>query len=112
RVLITTAVSTLAVLGLAGYILLQMAAGGIVDAKRQAAVNEAVGVHAFMQQQLRAPETRSVAVSEALNRLADQAGAQTTQYMMVIRAPTSTLVSRGIMAESVPADLVETVESS
>ena len=111
RVLITTAVSTLAVLGLAGYILVEMAAGGIVDAKRQAAVNEAVGVHAFMQQQLRAPESRSVAVSEALNRLADQAGAQTTQYMMVIQAPTSTLVSRGITADSVPEDLVDTVNS-
>ncbi|NLE98648.1 MAG: HAMP domain-containing histidine kinase [Propionibacterium sp.] len=111
RVLVTTTASTIAVLGLASYILLQTATGGIVDAKRQAAINEAVGVHAFMQQQLRGPETRGVAVSEALDRLADQAGAQTTQYMMVIHAPTSTLVSSGVLAESVPDELVETVGS-
>lgn len=111
RVLVTTTASTIAVLGLAGYLLLQTATGGIVDAKRQSAINEAVGVHAFMQQQLRAPENRGIAVSEALDRLADQAGAQTTQYMMVIQAPTSTLVSSGIRAESVPDDLARTVRN-
>lgn len=112
RVLLTTAVSTLIVLGLAGVVLLQMATGGIVDAKRQSALNEAVGVHAFMQRQLRAPESRGIAITEALNRLADQAGENTTQYNLIVQAPTSTLVSRGVLPESVPAALKEKVTNS
>lgn len=102
RVLVTTMLSTLVLLGLAGVILVQMASASIIDAKRTAAVNEAIGAHAFMQQQLRAPEARGVSTSEALNRLADAAGAQTNQYRMVIQAPTSTLVSAGLSATSVP----------
>lgn len=109
RVLVTTAASTLVVLGLAGYMILQIATAGIVDAKRQASVNEAVGVHAFMQQQLRAPDNRGIAVSEALDRLADQVAAQTTQYMLLMQAPTA-VVSTGVYMESVPGDLVKAVK--
>ncbi|WP_296137731.1 MtrAB system histidine kinase MtrB [uncultured Tessaracoccus sp.] len=109
RVLVTTALSTIVLLGLAGTILVHMAADGITDAKRQAVINEASGVRAFMQQQLRAPDARGAALSESLNRLAESVNTQTTQYQMVIRAPTSTLVSGGLEASSVPAELVRRV---
>lgn len=104
--------STLVVLGLAGVILVEMVTNGVVEAKRQAVVNEASGVHAFMQQQLRGPTARGMAVTEAMNWLAEQASAQTTQYHMVILASTSTLVSGGLEASSVPDDLRTKVLSS
>ncbi len=111
RVLVTTLASTTLLLGLAGYVLLQMTTAGIIEAKREAVVNEAVGVHAFMQQQLRGPTLRGVGVTEALNRLAEQVSAQTSQYQMVIHAPTSTLVSGGLAEESVPRSIIESVRA-
>lgn len=112
RVLISTLVPSLILLVLAGAVLLQMATAGVVQAKKEAALNEAAGVYAFMQEQLRTPEVRGVAVYEALNRLADLADAQAAQYRVVIQGPTSSLVSAGISAESVPQELRERVEES
>lgn len=103
-------VSTLLALGLAAFFLIQMISGGVVRAKRQAVINEANGVHAFMQQQLRGPDARGMAVAEALNRLAEQTSAQTTQYQMVIQSSTSTLVSGGLEASSVPQALSAKVQ--
>lgn len=110
RVLISTLGLSIAVLLLAGLVLLQQATAGVVASKREASLNEAAGVYAFMQAQLRTPEERGVAVHESLNRLADLADAQTTQYRVVIQGPTSSLVSAGISAESVPTQLRERVE--
>lgn len=109
RVLATTLLSTLALLGLAAVVLTQMASASIIEAKRESAVGEAIGAQAFMQQQLRSPESRSLASSEALNRLADSSGVQTNQYQMVIEAPTSTLVSTGLEESSVPRALRDRV---
>lgn len=95
---------------LAGWVLLQQATAGVVAAKKDASLNEAAGVYAFMQEQLRSPDNRGVAVHESLNRLADLADAQAAQYRVVIQGPTSQLVSAGIRAESVPESLVATVE--
>ncbi|MHA6511944.1 MtrAB system histidine kinase MtrB [Tessaracoccus sp. Z1128] len=95
---------------LAGMVLLQQATVGVVAAKKAASLNEATGVYAFMQDQLRSPENRGVAVNEALNRLADLADAQAAQYRVVIQGPTSRLVSAGIRPESVPGSLIAQVE--
>ena len=100
------------VMVLAGAVLLQQATAGVVAAKRDSSLNEAVGVFTFMQEQLRNPEFRGLAVLESLNRLADLAVAQQSQYRVVIQAPSSSLVSAGILAESVPAALRERVEES
>lgn len=105
-------VSMFALLGLASFFLLRTTTSGIINAKRAAVVNEAVGVQAFMQQQLRGPTLRGVGINEALNRLADQVSAQTSQYQMVILAPTSTLVSGGLAEESVPGALAKRVVGS
>lgn len=112
RVLVTTMLSTLVVLGLAGFFLIHMVSGGVVRAKRQAVMNEANSAHAFMQQQLRGSDARSMAVAEALNRLAEQTSAQTTQYQMVIQSSTSTLVSGGLEASSVPEALSKKVRQA
>uniref|UniRef100_UPI00333F9A10 histidine kinase dimerization/phospho-acceptor domain-containing protein n=1 Tax=Tessaracoccus lapidicaptus TaxID=1427523 RepID=UPI00333F9A10 len=112
RVLISTLGLSMLLMVLAGVVLLQQATAGVVAAKKSASLNEAAGVYAFMQAQLRSPENRGVAVHEALNRLADLADAQAAQYRVVIEGPTSRLVSTGIRSESVPTDLVERVESS
>lgn len=95
---------------LAGMLLMRQATTGVVETKRQAALNEAVGVYAFMQEQLRIPESRGAAVHESLSRLADLADAQAAQYRVVIQGPASSLTSTGIRAESVPAELRERVE--
>lgn len=102
RVLLLTLIASLVVLVLAGVVLLNRATAGVVTTKREASISEAAGIHTFMQQQLRLPETRSIAVYEQLNRLADIAGAQSARFKMVIQGPTSVLVSPGIRAESVP----------
>ncbi|RRD47427.1 MtrAB system histidine kinase MtrB [Tessaracoccus sp. OH4464_COT-324] len=109
RVLATTIAASLLLLGLTGVILMRLAASSIVEAKRQSAVNEALGAHSFMQQRLRGAELRSLAVSEALDRLADETGAQTSQFRLVIQAPTSTLVSAGMASESVPRVLQDRI---
>lgn len=111
RVLVTTLSLSCVLLLLAGVLLLQQATAGVVQAKKEASLNEAAGVYAFMQNQLRTPDARGAAVHESLNQLADLADAQAAQYRVVILGPTSTLVSAGISADSVPASLRERVES-
>lgn len=112
RVLFSTLAASFVVLLLAGFLLLNQATASVLDTKKEASVTEATGVHAFMQQQLRLPETRSVAVYEQLQRLAEIASAQSSRYKVVIQGPGSALVSSGIRAESVPESLRATVESS
>ena len=108
----TTLTLSVVLLALAGVLLLQQATAGVVEAKKEASLNEAAGVFEFMQEQLRTPDVRGAAVHEALNQLADLADAQAAQYRVVILGPTSTLVSAGIRAESVPDDLRSRVEES
>ncbi|MFV0429590.1 MAG: MtrAB system histidine kinase MtrB [Arachnia sp.] len=109
--LLTTLGASLAVLVLAGLFLLQQATTAIVETKKNAAISEAVGIYTFMQEQLRLPETRGVAIYEQLNQLAAQAGAQGGEYHVAIQGPASVLVSSGLRWESVPEVLREEVAS-
>ena len=111
RVLISTLGLSIVLMLLAGMALLQQATAGVVAAKKASSLNEAAGVFAFMQAQLRGPENRGVAVHESLNRLADLADAQAAQYRVVIQGPASRLVSAGIRPESVPESLIAQVEN-
>ena len=111
RVLFSTLALSVVLMLLAGMVLLQQATAGVVAAKKSASLNEAAGVYAFMQSQMRSPENRGVAVHESLNRLADLADAQAAQYRVVIQGPASRLVSAGIRAESVPDALIAQVEA-
>lgn len=110
RVLVTTLGLSMVLMTLAGVLLMRQATAGVVETKRQAALNEAAGVYAFMQEQLRTPESRGAAIHESLSRLADLADAQAAQYRVVIQGPVSSLTSTGISAESVPTGLREKVE--
>ncbi|MFD0866667.1 MtrAB system histidine kinase MtrB [Tessaracoccus lubricantis] len=110
RVLISTLGLSIVLMTLAGMVLMRQATAGVVETKRQAALNEAAGVYAFMQEQLRTPEARGAAIHESLSRLADLADAQAAQYRVVIQGPVSSLTSTGIRAESVPDELRERVE--
>lgn len=111
RVLFLTLGASFVVLVLAGLLLLNQATAGIVEAKKQASVAEAIGIHSFMQQQLRLPETRNVAINEQLIQLAALAGAESGRYQVLIQGPASVYQSSEIRAESVPADLRTAVES-
>lgn len=105
RILLLTLGSSLVVLILAGMVLLNQATAGAVEAKRATSISEAAGIQTFMQQQLRLPESRNVAVYERLSRLADTAGAQSGRFKVIIQGPSSVFASSGIDAASVPTVL-------
>lgn len=110
--LISTLTLSVALLLLAGVVLLQQATAGVVEAKRESSLNEAATVYAFMQEQLRTPDSRGASPHEALSRLADLADAQAVQYRVVIQGPSSSYMSTGIRSESVPEALRAQVEAS
>lgn len=112
RVLFTTVAASFLVLVLAGLLLMQQARSSIVETKKDASITEANGIHAFMAKQLRLPESRSIAVYEQLNSLAEQAQEQAGQYKVVIEGPAGAILSGGITMESVPAVLQEQVRDS
>ena len=112
RVLVSTLGLSIVLLLLAGVLLLKQATAGVVEAKKESSLNEAAGIYTFMQEQLRNPDSRGVAIHETLTRLADLADAQAAQYRVVIQGPTSTLVSASIRDESVPQSLRDRVEAS
>lgn len=109
RVLLSTLLASFVVLVLAGFLLVNQATTAMVETKRTASVSEATGIYTFMQQQLSSPEMRNVALTEQLDRLADQAGAQAGQYKVVLQGPASPLISPGLSWDSVPEDLREEV---
>lgn len=111
RVLFSTLGASMVVLVLAGVLLLNQASASIIESKKASSITEATGMHAFMQQQLRLPETRSAASYERLGRLADLADSQASRYRVVIQGPGSVFVSTGIRAESVPSSLRSAVEA-
>ncbi|MDO5736544.1 MAG: MtrAB system histidine kinase MtrB [Propionibacteriaceae bacterium] len=112
RVLFTTVAASFLVLVLAGLLLMQQARSSIVETKRDASVTEATGIHNFMTEQLRLPESRSFAVYEQLTNLAEQAQQQAGQYKVVIEGPAGAILSGGITWESVPAVLQKQVSDS
>ncbi|MGO1384566.1 MAG: MtrAB system histidine kinase MtrB [Arachnia sp.] len=112
RVLFTTVAASFLVLVLAGLLLVQQARSSIVETKKNAAITEAQGIHNFMREQLRLPESRSVALYEQLNRLVFQAQEQAGQYKVIIEGPAGAILSGGITSESVPTSLQESVQDS
>ena len=91
---------------------MQQARSSVVETKRLTAITEGTGIHNFMTQQLRLPESRSIAVSEQLNKLAIQAQDQAGQYKVVIEGPAGAILSGDITWESVPVPLQEQVQDS
>lgn len=109
RVLLSTLVSSFVVLVLAGLLLVNQATTAITETKKNASISEATGIFTFMQQQLRSPELRNVALTEQLDRLADQAGAQAGQYKIAIQGPASPMITPGLSWDSIPENLREQV---
>lgn len=109
QVLGSTLIISLVVLLLTGLLLVRQSATAVVETKKQASVTEATGVYTFMQQQLRLPEFRDVAIDELLDRLAVQADEQAGQYRVVIQGPATSYVSSGIDPDSVPQALRDQV---
>ena len=109
RVLASTVLASFIVLVMAGLLLLNQSTTAIVESKKQSSITEASGIYGFMQQQLRSPESRNIAISEQLARLANQAEAQAGQYRVAIQGPASVLVSGGVDWESVPESLRDQV---
>lgn len=91
---------------------MQQARSSIVETKKNASIIEATGIHNFMTEQLRLPESRSIAVYEQLNNLAFQAQGQAGQYKVVIEGPAGDILSVGITSESVPISLQQQVQDS
>ncbi|SJN35778.1 Sensor histidine kinase MtrB [Luteococcus japonicus LSP_Lj1] len=109
RVIALTVAGSVLVLLLGGLLLMRQASSGVLAGKRTSAVAEASTALERMQVQLRSSDMRSTSVYERLNKLADEAGAQPSQYRVVIQGPVSRFVSPGISEESVPDSLVQEV---
>ncbi len=100
---------SIVVMVLAGVVLVRQATAGIIEAKKEASLNEAIGAYVFMQEELRQSQARAEAVHESLNRLADHADAQAAQYHVVIEGPGVNFVSSGIDSATVPDTLRQRV---
>lgn len=112
RVVSLTVVATILVVLLGGQMLLARAGNGIVESKKQASVAEASIALQRMQSQLNDTDLRSESVLERLGQLADEVGGQGTQYALLIQAPTSYYITRGLQVDSVPVDRLEDAQGS
>lgn len=104
RVVTLTAVATILVVLLGGQVLLSRAGSGIVEAKKQSSIAEASIALQRMQSQLNDTDLRNESVLERLGQLADEVGSQGTQYALLIQAPTSYYITRGLEVSSVPVE--------
>lgn len=107
RLVALTLTATILVVLLGGQLLLTRAGDGIVEAKKQFAATEASVALQRMQTQLNDTDMRTESVLERLGQLADEVGGQGTQYSLFIETPTSSYISRGMLRESVPLELLK-----
>ena len=112
RVVSLTVAATILVVLLGGQMLLVRAGNGIVDSKKQAAVAEASIALQRMQSQLNEADLRTESVLERLGQLADEVGGQGTQYALLIQAPSSYFITRGLEVDSVPVERIEEADGS
>ncbi len=105
RVIGSTLIASVFVLLWAGYFFTDNTRRGIVEAKMQASVVEATTALQRMQTQLDNTDLRTESLLERLGQLADEVGAQQSQYKVIIETDATIYSSRSISPESVPAAL-------
>ena len=97
--------ASIIVLVLGGLLLFDQTTRGVLEGKSQASAAEAASALRRMQLNLAATDLRTASFYERLSRLADEAGAQASQYLIIIEGPVAGFVSPGITVETVPASL-------
>jgi len=107
RVIVTTLGASVLVLVLGGWMLLQNASRGIVDAKMQASSAEATTALQRMQNQLDDTDLRTESLLERLGQLADEVGTEPGQFKVIIEASATVYMSRDVLPASVPESLRE-----
>ncbi|MDO4715968.1 MAG: MtrAB system histidine kinase MtrB [Propionibacteriaceae bacterium] len=111
RVVVSTLASSALVLVLGGLLLLRLATDGIVEAKRETAIQQASAAFNQLQTQLRAANVDSVTVQyERLTQLLDQVATHGGQYI-VMEGTLSGLRTSGIAQSSVPDSLRQAVQA-
>lgn len=98
------------VLALGGILLFNQTTLGVLEGKKQASAAEAASALRRMQQSLAATDLRTASFYDRLSRLADEAGAQASQYLIIIEGPVAGFVSPGITVDTVPASLRTAVQ--
>ncbi|NLT31752.1 MAG: HAMP domain-containing protein, partial [Propionibacterium sp.] len=115
RVVASTLVASILVLGLGGWLLLQQVTAGVLDTKQRTALAEASVAYESAQRQLTAANASGTNVNEMLTQLAFEVanrGSVTDQYQVVVQGPVSDIRSGSIEAESVPESLRRTVSEA
>jgi two-component system, OmpR family, sensor histidine kinase MtrB len=116
RVVLTVFVASLLVLVLGGFLLMQQATIGVIEAKTRAAKGEARQAVNDAQQQLNAvDQTGQVDVDRRLIELATQFAVQgggSEQFEVIIRARGQTITAGTVAASSIPVELAREVERS
>ncbi len=109
RVIIMTMSASIFVLVVGGWIFLNQATTGLVDAKKQASVVEASSALRRMQVQLDGTDLASSSLQERLGQLASEVGSQPSQFSVMVESASSVFVSRGLQSDSVPDALRQTL---
>jgi len=116
RVVLTVFLASVLVLVLGGFLLMQQATAGVVDAKTQTARNEArLAVDAAQQQLNAADLTQEVDADKLLLELASgfaNRGGGSEQFEVILRARGQTITAGRVAASSIPRSLAEQVEES
>ncbi len=107
RVMVTTVSASIIVLLIGGYLVIDQARAGIIDAKKRSAAAESWVAVQRMQNQLNDTDIQHESLVERLGQLADEAGNQPNQYAVVIETLATSYLSGGVESRSVPADLRE-----
>lgn len=110
RVVVTTLGMTIIIALLGGYLIMRQVTTGIVAGKRQSSLVEASTALQRMQNQLNNTDLRTESLFERLGQLAVEAGAQPSQYGVILEAGATVYSSRKLLNNSVPADLRRAVE--
>lgn len=112
RVVTMSVTASVLVLALTGWLLVDTSSRGILEAKTEQSVSEALAVMDGMQGSLRDADLRTSTVNERLTVLARDAASRGNvgnQYEVVISGPVSDIASAGVDVDSVPDSIRDAV---
>lgn len=115
RVVSTTVLASTLVLVLAGFLLMQQAAEGVIGGKQRSAVAEAEIAFDSAQTQMVTSDLAAGSINEILSRIAidlDQRGGVGGQYHVLVQGPVSSFRSAVLDPASVPRTLTEQVAAA
>jgi len=111
-VVASTLVASIVVLVLGGWLLMTQATSGVLNAKKDASVNESIAVFDSAQARLYAANVTQYNLNTILKQLSVDAanrGSATGQYFVVLQGPAAVNSSGGVAVGTIPDELRDTV---